>query len=406
MSLTIKHLNGDTTFLLTFAPKTSTPISSHHRQPPGTFTILIDPWLNGPSSMWHPKFLLSKHTVESCISDLSQIPEPNVVLVSQDKPDHCHEATLRQLDPLSKSITVLAQPAAAKKIQAMKHFDPSRVFALLTYSDRKPDSVIRFYIPPTSPDGLPGEASIAFIPAKMDVSGLHNAIGITYRPPSAPVPPPNLFSLPTPPPNPMFELPHHASSPASNIPLTPPDSPLRRTSMLSSSTATVSNASSQLSSATAATSITPPTHTANSPSISSVASFTSRLMPEKALSLIYSPHGVSYGLIRPYASSHLVTSAALPLTALLHSFDRIQNPWWLGGNVNAGLPGGVEIAQNLMARCWISAHDEEKENSGVAVKRVTAKKYNAGQVRDWIARSQSGTDVVVLDCGEELILRA
>ena len=129
-------------------------------------------------------------------------------------------------------------------------------------------------------------------------------------------------------------------------------------------------------------------------------------MPEKTLSLIYSPHGVSYDLIRPYASSHLVTSAALPLTALLHSFDRVQNPWWLGGNVNAGLPGGVEIAQNLMARCWISAHDEEKENSGLAVMKVATRKYNAEQVRELVARSKGGTDVAVLDCGEELILKA
>ncbi|KAL8831537.1 MAG: hypothetical protein Q9191_000815 [Dirinaria sp. TL-2023a] len=406
MSLTVKHLNGDTTFLLTFAPKTPTLVSSYHRQPPGTFTVLIDPWLSGPSSMWHPKFLLSKHTVESCISDLSQIPEPNVVLVSQDKPDHCHEATLRQLNPLSKSITVLAQPAAAKRIQGMKHFDPSRVFALPTFSDRRPDSVIRFYIPPTSPDGLPGEATIAFIPAKMDMSGLHNAVGITYRPPSAPTPPPITFSIPTPPPNSVYELPQQPSFQAQSTPLTPPESPLQRTSMLSSSTATVSNASSQMSSATTATSMTSQTHTANSPSVSSVSSVTSRPIPEKTLSLIYSPHGVSYDLIRPYASSHLVTSAALPLTALLHSFDRVQNPWWLGGNVNAGLPGGVEIAQNLMARCWISAHDEEKENSGLAVMKVATRKYNVGQVRELVARSKSGTDVAVLDCGEELKLRA
>lgn len=129
-------------------------------------------------------------------------------------------------------------------------------------------------------------------------------------------------------------------------------------------------------------------------------------MPEKTISLIYSPHGVPYSLLRPYASSHLVNAAALPLTALLHSFDRVENPWWLGGNVNAGLPGGVEIAKNLMAKCWISAHDEDKENTGLSVKRVVTRKFTAAEVRAMITKDKGGTGVVVLDCGEEIKLKA
>lgn len=186
MSLTVRHLNGDTTFLLTFAPLEqqlpSPPISGCYHAP-GTFTVLLDPWLAGSSSMWHPKFLLSRHTTPSCIDDLSQIPEPNVVLISQVKPDHCHEATLRQLDPTSPITTILAEPAAAKKIRSMKHFNPAMVHSLRPYSGRKADSVIRFCIPATVPNGIPGEATISFMPAKLDVAGVHNAIGITYRPP-------------------------------------------------------------------------------------------------------------------------------------------------------------------------------------------------------------------------------
>ena len=49
--------------------------------------------------------------------------------------------------------------------------------------DKKPESIIRFFIPPLTAGGSPGEATIAFIPTKFDVTGLHNAIGITYRPP-------------------------------------------------------------------------------------------------------------------------------------------------------------------------------------------------------------------------------
>ena len=122
--------------------------------------------------------------------------------------------------------------------------------------------------------------------------------------------------------------------------------------------------------------------------------------------MIYTPHGVPYSVLRPYASSHLVSTAALPLTALLHSFDRVENPWWLGGNVNAGLPGGVEIAQSLMAKCWISAHDEEKENTGLSVKKVVTRKYTAAEVREMVAKRKGGMGVAVLDCGEEIKLKA
>lgn len=84
----------------------------------------------------------------------------------------------------------------------------------------------------------------------------------------------------------------------------------------------------------------------------------------------------------------------------------MENPWWLGGNVNAGLPGGVEIVQNLMAKYWISAHDEDKDNSGLSVKKVVTRKYNAEEVREMVAKRKGGTGVVVLDCGEELKVKA
>ena len=119
---------------------------------------------------------------------------------------------------------------------------------------------------------------------------------------------------------------------------------------------------------------------------------------------------MTYPHIFPYASSHLVLNSALPLTALLHSFDRVQNLWWLGGNISAGLPGGLEIAQNLLTRCWISAHDEDKESSGVSVAKLITTKFSAQEVREMIERGRRGgkvaTDVMVLDAGEEIVLRA
>lgn len=395
MSLTVKHLNGDTTFLLTFSPQDTLPPSPAGLQHPGTFSILVDPWLSGPSTMWHPKFLLSKHTGPSCIQNLSQIPEPNVVLISQDKPDHCHEATLRQLDPTSPITTILAEPAAAKRIRGFKFFDPDRIHALRVYSEKKPDSVIRFCIPPIIPGGTAGEATISFIPAKMDVAGVHNAIGITYRPPSS-------TSVPSRPFTPTSFSANGAQHIPQNLPLTPPDSPTQQPSSHSPS-------SNPMSSLSSTTSYQSSTFSAHNHSISTTSSDTSTSLihAEKALSVIYSPHGVNYSLIRAYASSHLIETASLPLTLLLHSFDRVQNPWWLGGNLAAGLTGGVEIAKNLMARCWISAHDEDKDNSGVSVMSVKTRKYTIEEVREMLREERSSNiDVANLASGAEKVLKA
>ncbi len=281
-----------------------------------------------------------------------------MVLISQDKPDHCHEATLRQLSPDLKDAIILAVPAAAKKIKSWRYFDPSRVCALLPFSESTPNTITRIALPASTPLESPGEVTVAFMPAKRDLTGLHNAIGITYRAPSSQA------SI--------------SFSSSISLPPTPPESP-------------------------------------GSSDILASESSTRSLQRPRTLSLIYSPHGVTYTHIKPYAISHLVREAALPLTALLHSFDRVQNPWWLGGNISAGLPGGLEIAQNLLARAWISAHDEDKENSGFSVSNIKTRKYTVDEVRALLhgddPRPNKGTgyvltDVRVLDVGEEMVLMA
>lgn len=389
MPLTIKHLNADTTFLITFTPAelpyNAIPTSG---RVPGSFTILLDPWLSGASQLWHPKFLTSRHTVASCIENLSQIPEPNLVLISQGKPDHCHAPTLRQLNPTSNITTILAESSAAKRIHGMKHFDPSNVYALPEFSEKNPDTVIRFYIPPIVPTGSCGEVTISFMSEKYDVSGLHTAIGITYRPPSVIQPLP--LQMPSTPPS------SHNQKAFQGFPLTPPDSPAHTSGAISNSTASTSTSSSYTS------------HRSNSMSVSSVGSsmYGAHHLSGKTLSVIYSPHGVNYSLLRNYASSHLVPSTALPLTALLHSFDLVENPWWMGGNVNKGLPGGVEIAQNLMARCWISAHDEDKENSGLGVKQVRTSKYTQKKCQEMIQQVKASTSVQTLGVGQDICLKS
>ena len=74
------------------------------------------------------------------------------------------------------------------------------------------------------------------------------------------------------------------------------------------------------------------------------------------------------------------------------------------------MTGGIEIAQNLLAKCWISAHDEAKEDSGLAVKTIVAKRTPVEEVRELVERGRSGgkvgIDVRSLDSGEEMVLQA
>ena len=401
MSLSVKHLNGDSTFLLTFTPLDQPVLSTGHSHVPGTFIILVDPWISGPSQVWHPKFSLSSHTVPSCIQHLSELPPPNMVLISQDKPDHCHEETLRQLDPALRHTLILATPAAVKKIRSWRYFDPSRVHAMPTFSDKRPDSIIRFHIPSLITGANPGEVTIAYIPAKFDMTGLHNAVGITYRPPATcPTFTPNPFAssfFSSSSSNSAFSLPLQGSPYVSESPLTPPDSPESPMSEFSSTHSSFQSSifpHSDMSSVS--TDFSNPMSVAFNPN-------------PKTLSVIYSPHGVTYSHVLPYATSHLVSRAALPLTLLLHAFDRVQNPWYLGGNISMGMPGGLEIARNLLAKCWISAHDEDKEKSGFSVAKLCISKYSVADVTKLVEMERRGEkvglDVRVLDCGQEALLK-
>ena len=533
----------DSTFLLTFSsgPNPSGPPS------PGDFTVLVDPWLDGDSFIFHPKFALAKHTIRPCIRHLSEIPTPNVVVISQDKSDHCHKETLCQLDADLAHTVILAPPAAAKRIRSWKYFDCSNVHAFPTFSDKKPDTIVRFRIPCPIRGYASAEATLSFIPTKRDITGLHNAVGITYRPPflENPITPPlsspawsighnqSVSDLtlppqggrmggtmpPTPPESPsLFDdssgepslspvLDYQALARNEEAPLSPdlwrPQS--RRTDPDSSPSQQGSEPPQHCSLAASRnlTALTPNVRTANPqrnrsnsrqnqpssptasqhsrsssqnfsrpfshqrvpsnptpstcPSTSAPTSYPSFSYPPtlyppnsyppisypppsylptsyppqhhqqqtapstpslltynphrpKTLSVIYAPHGVTYSAIRSYATSHLVRSAALPLTCLLHSFDRVQNAWYLGGTINAGMPGGLEVARGLMARCWISAHDEDKESSGWSVRTVVTKRYSAKQVRGLLEREEGGRasgamcDVRSLESGEEFVL--
>ncbi|KAJ4422802.1 hypothetical protein N0V82_002581 [Gnomoniopsis sp. IMI 355080] len=364
MALTIKHLNTDASFLLTFTP--STPPSVPQSPP---FHILLDPWITGPSKILHSKISLTRHKHPACITSLTQLPTPNLVIISQSKSDHCNEATLRQL-PCDGPTLILADPAATRIIRSWRYFDPRKVRALRRYGggggEDDGDAVIRIPLLQGGSGGG-GEVSIAWIPQRRDLTGLHAAVGITFRPPAPST---------------------RGGGPGQPVVLaTPPATPVSPTSTLRS-----------VRSLSTLTTLTPTL--TNASTLAAAHHHHHHLSAQRTLSLLFSPHGMSFaGPLSLYATTHLVNEAALPLTALLHCIDSVSNPWWLGGNVLLGAPAGREIARRLGARVWVSCHDGAKEVSGLATGWLRTRRWEREDVQKGVCEEEEH-EVVRAEKGE------
>ncbi|KAI1183834.1 hypothetical protein F5B17DRAFT_109791 [Nemania serpens] len=440
MALTVKHLNSDASFLLSFEPVI--PESLADLIVPRPFTILLDPWITGPSTIFHPRLSTTSHKHPACISSLAELPQPpDLVIISQHKPDHCNEATLRQL-PASGNTVILAEPASARVIRSWRYFDTKKVHAIEPWEDPRltgKESVIRVRVPPWQSSGQAGEVTVAFIPQKRDLVGLHGAIGITYRAPTVHDPKKQapLAKVLTPPSTPEIESQMQKSidveikppvkAPMRDTFLRPPTPPMSPISPISPS--------SLRSIRSASTLIASPTLSLYSPSFRlATSSQNERVLPpsrsshSRPISLVFSPHGIQYSYLSHYATSHLVAEAALPLTALLHCMDTISNPWWLGGNICAGVPYGAEIASKLGARLWISAHDGEKDVRGWATGLLKTRRWRDEEIEDALdsglingaanARKTGqdkdqeknkgarwgSTEILRLDCGEAILV--
>lgn len=125
----LAHLNADTTWLLQL------PVPAAHGVPSSSSTrsrynILIDPWLQGPQSDVAAWFSTQWHVVAPAVPTLAALVgvlagqeaggRVDCVVVSHEFTDHCHEATLRELDG---RVPVVATDKAAALVRAWGHFN-------------------------------------------------------------------------------------------------------------------------------------------------------------------------------------------------------------------------------------------------------------------------------------------
>ncbi|KAH0499138.1 hypothetical protein TgHK011_006353 [Trichoderma gracile] len=271
----------------------------------------------------------------------------------------------------------MTDPATAKTIRGWRHFDDKAVKTLSPWQDPRlkgRDTVFRLPVPPCYAGGDYGEVTVALIPQKRNDKCTRAAIGITYRPPPStpsafrrsiattyttlthipPITPPRvLISVPKP------SLGDWSAKP---VPPTPPDTPIL-------------------------------THF---PRDGADEGLLVPRMHGQTLSVIFSPRGTSYGSIRPYATSHLVSEAALPLTALIHSFDAELMPRWAIGrssNCSRNLsPIGQETALALGARSWVRTQGADGKSSGKAVvsrtKRQRTRTFLRHEIQEMLGRAE------------------
>ncbi|KAK6337438.1 hypothetical protein TWF730_002837 [Orbilia blumenaviensis] len=369
MPITLRHITADSTWLITLT-------SPHNPPSHAPFNILVDPWLVGPSEVWHPKFAQNHHTTPSSIPSLADLdPQPDVLLISQTKSDHCNEATCRQLDSKDAKLQVYAVPGADGIVKGWKHFDPVNVHRLRPYTSRKSGRVSRIPIYRTQVSDGSGDdnnktdrgkdkggeleedytfetdpsvaavVELAFLPAlkPWEIPSIHIGLGITYTPmegvsnkalpPSPPLTPPTTSLL-------------HPTVPSAH------QAPSTITLSTVASNNTSLSPSSQLQSNPGNNTTDKPTHQDSpnrfpkKPSSSSKKKSTNLKQPGPKIaltdSLLYTPHGVP-----PSALTQYLSSLPLPLTAFLHCFVKVDNPKWLGGTVSSGLPNALKILSEL-----------------------------------------------------------
>ena len=157
MAFCVRKLSADATFLFTLWHSNIQAKELH----PSEFNVLVDPWLFGDSPFFHPSFAVSRHTCSSAIASLAELERPpDLVIVSQDKDDHCHKATLCSL-PKSWPTCILATPSAHRKIRSWRHFDERRMRALNAFNEHSPETVLQLPMKGSNPHFADGELTVA-----------------------------------------------------------------------------------------------------------------------------------------------------------------------------------------------------------------------------------------------------
>ncbi|KIM21056.1 hypothetical protein M408DRAFT_112131 [Serendipita vermifera MAFF 305830] len=157
--LTLKHLNEDTSWLISFTFQGN------------PFNVLVDPWLKGPQTDFWKAFSTQEHASPSCVAHVADLGvEIHAVVISHEWTDHCHKATLLEV---AKNVPVYATDKAASIIRSWKHFTTVHNIPPLSSGQSWTTASI---------NGLPKQLSVSRIASKeSDFAYYHACVCIAYQ---------------------------------------------------------------------------------------------------------------------------------------------------------------------------------------------------------------------------------
>lgn len=98
--------------------------------------------------------------------------------------------------------------------------------------------------------------------------------------------------------------------------------------------------------------------------------------PAGEVNVLFSPHGSPLDCVRPWLED--LDGGKLDL--MLWPWNRVANPWWLGGVISGGFPSGKPVCEAVEVGGWVSAHDEEKRVEGWVSGWIAKTRWNADEV--------------------------
>ncbi|KAI9893856.1 MAG: hypothetical protein M1814_005409 [Vezdaea aestivalis] len=221
----LTHLNADTSWLLQLPHPA--PSQNGRRY----FNILIDPWLTGPQADVAPWFSTQSHMTPSVFETVAEVNKLalgtedsaengntveagainrtaergciDAVVISHEFTDHCHEATLREVQ---RDVPVFAPDKAAILIRSFNHFSTVNTIPDFQPADQSWPSLEAFTLPPwlrigrlpSASDWLYYHSAIILIFSSDPISTSTPAQSVIYTPHGLPAETsPSLTSLPT-----------------------------------------------------------------------------------------------------------------------------------------------------------------------------------------------------------------
>ena len=163
MSLTLRHLNADTSWLITF----------------GQCRILLDPWLFGSQSDYFRAFSTQEHAIPPSIANITRDLDVHIdaAIISHEFTDHCHEQTLRSLPD---STPIFATGNASRRIRKWNYFQ--HIFEIPLLNDRPEKFTLSALSRQQADLNMPDTVSVGYLPEKglLALPALHGATCLSF----------------------------------------------------------------------------------------------------------------------------------------------------------------------------------------------------------------------------------